>query len=221
MRDILLINPNSSTATTAMMVRLASLAAPPGWRIHGTTAGDGPAMIIEQAELERSAVEVERSWLAHARAGAKPAEGVIVGAFGDPGIGRLRAVCGLPVVGLCESSMQEAATGGRRFGVATVTPGLAGAIDGLAVLHGFASLYTGIRLTSGEPRTLAADPQALEDALAGAVARCIEDDGTEAVIIGGGPLGQAAAALGPRFAVPVIAPIAAAVRRLSALLGGA
>ena len=221
MRDILLINPNTSTATTAMMVRLATLEAPPGWRVLGATAGRGPGMIVEQAELERSAVEVERTWLARARATSTPVESVIVGAFGDPGIARLRALCAMPVVGLCESSMQEAAAGGRRFGIATVTPALVRAIDGLAVAHGFASLYTGIQLTSGEPRALAANPQALEDALADAVARCIERDGAEAVIIGGGPLGQAAAALGARCAVPVIAPIAAAVRRLSVLLDGA
>ncbi|QHI97804.1 aspartate/glutamate racemase family protein [Xylophilus rhododendri] len=218
MRDILLINPNTSTATTAMMVRLAALEAAPGWRVLGAAAGEGPGMIVEQAELERSAVEVERTWLAHARTTATPAEGVIVGAFGDPGIGRLRAVCAVPVIGLCESSMQEAAAGGRRFGIATVTPGLVRAIDGLAVAHGFAAQYTGIQLTPGEPRALAADPRALEEALAEAVARCIERDGAEAVIIGGGPLGQAAAALGPRFAVPVIAPITAAMRRLSVLL---
>ena len=221
MRDILLLNPNTSTATTAMMVRLAALAAPPGWRVRGATAGDGPGMIVDEAELERSAVEVERSWRADAQAVATPVAGVIVGAFGDPGIARLRAISAVPVVGLCESSMHEAAAGGRRFGIATVTPGLVRAIDGLARAHGFASLYTGIQLTPGEPRALAADPRALEDALAEAVARCIEHDGAEAVIIGGGPLGQAAAALGARFAVPVIAPIAAAVRRLTSAVDGA
>jgi Asp/Glu/hydantoin racemase len=39
-------------------------------------------------------------------------------------------------------------------------------------------------------------------------------DGAEAVIIGGGPLGQAAIALTPRFTTPIVAPIPAAVRRL-------
>ena len=35
-----------------------------------------------------------------------------------------------------------------------------------------------------------------------------------AVVIGGGPLGQAAIDLAPRFTTPVIAPIPAAMRRL-------
>lgn len=51
-------------------------------------------------------------------------------------------------------------------------------------------------------------------ALAEAVQRCIDDDGAEAVIIGGGPLGQAAIALGDQFDVPLVAPISAAMRLL-------
>jgi len=83
---------------------------------------------------------------------------------------------------------------------------------------GLLGLYAGTRLTQGDPRELAAEPQALEDALARAVQRCIDEDGAQAVIIGGGPLGQAALALAPRFGVPVIAPISAAMRQLCARL---
>ncbi len=110
--------------------------------------------------------------------------------------------------------MREASNGGRRFGVATVTPGLARAIGGKAAGLGLSGLYAGIRLTEGDPRELAADPVRLAQALAGAVEACIRLDGAEAVIIGGGPLGQAASALEPRFRVPIIAPIAAATAQL-------
>ena len=110
--------------------------------------------------------------------------------------------------------MLEAAHGSRRFGVATVTPELVAAIDGRAAQLGLGAYYTGIRLTEGDPRALAADPKALEEALAGAVLQCIEEDGAQSVIIGGGPLGEAAMGLTGRFGVPVIAPIPAAVRYL-------
>jgi Asp/Glu/hydantoin racemase len=120
----------------------------------------------------------------------------------------------VPVVGIAEASMREASEGRRRFGIATVTPELVSPINGRAEALGLRDLYTGIRLTQGDPRALAADPQALEEALARAVQRCIEEDGAEAVIVGGGPLGQAALALARRFDVPVIAPISAAMRLL-------
>ena len=57
-----------------------------------------------------------------------------------------------------------------------------------------------------------ADHATLVEALAEACAEAIETMGAEALVIGGGPLGQAAQSLNLRFSVPVIAPIPAAVR---------
>ena len=215
MRKILLINPNASEATTAMMVGIASAGLPQDLRIVGLTAGRGPMMIVNEAELAASAPEVERAWV-DARAGWA---GVIISAFGDPGIERVRGASTVPVTGICEASMYEAAEGKRRFGVATVTPDLVVSIDARAEELGLTPYYTGIRLTKGDPRALANNPEALEDALEKAVSQCIEADGAEAVIIGGGPLGQAAIGLATKFRVPIIAPISAAVRRMLAELG--
>ena len=58
----------------------------------------------------------------------------------------------------------------------------------------------------------------MRDALADAVRHCINDDGAEAVIIGGGPLGEAARELAPMFSIPIVAPISAAVRSVLAIL---
>jgi len=215
MYDILLINPNTSTATTEMMVGIAQSVAPAGYRIRGVTAARGVPMIVNAVQLAASAEQVAAMWQAY---GAE-ASGVIIAAFGDPGIEALQALTDLPVVGICEASMREAGYEGRRFGIATVTPELVKAIDANADLLGLSHCYSGIRLTSGEPRALAANPQRLEAALADAVDECITRDGAQAVIIGGGPLGQAAIGLAAHFDVPIIAPIPAAVRRVVALCG--
>jgi len=219
MSRILLINPNTSAATTDMMVAIAQAEMAPGFRVEGISAWHGVPMIINETELAEAALEVHRSWL---RAGPGWA-GVIVSAFGDPGLERVRASTRLPVAGICEASMLEAAGDGkaRRFGVATVTPELTRVIQVRADELGLGQAYAGIRLTQGAPRELAADPEALEHALAEAVRACVEQDGAEAVVIGGGPLGQAAMRLAPRFEVPVIAPIPAAVRLLLARLRSA
>ena len=216
MPNILLINPNSSQATTDMMVRIAHDNAPAGYTVVGATAANGPSMIVNEVELAAAAGEVETTW----RSVRMPHAGVIVSAFGDPGVALVRdASWPTPVVGICEASMLEAAEGGRRFGVATVTPDLVAAIDAKAHELGLGALYTGVRLTPGEPRALTANSNALEEALAHAVRACLED-GAQAVIIGGGPLGQAALSLARQFDVPIIAPISAAVRRLSGQMMG-
>ncbi|HVB68644.1 MAG TPA: aspartate/glutamate racemase family protein [Acetobacteraceae bacterium] len=207
---IVLINPNTSAATTAMMVGIAQAAAPPGVGIIGATARRGVPMILEAAELAAAAAEVVEIGLRH----ADSADGIVIGAFGDPGLVALRRRTTVPVAGLCEAAMREAAAGGRRFGVATVTPGLAGPIAARARDLGLAHLYAGIRLTPEPPAALAADPPALEAALAAAVELCIRRDGAAAVVIGGGPLGAAARALAERWEVPVIAPVPAALRAL-------
>lgn len=217
MADILLINPNASQAATDMMVAIAAATLPAGVHIEGRTALAGPTMIVDATELGAAALELQRTWQ-RANEGPNPAwSGVIVSAFGDPGIEALRASTDLPVTGICEASLLEASQGGRRFGIATVTPDLVALIQQKVDRLGLGALYTGIRLTPGEPRALAADPDALQAALAIAVNECITLDGAEAVVIGGGPLAQAAAQLQDRYGVPVIEPIPAAVRQLLAM----
>lgn len=212
---ILLINPNSSQATTDMMVRIAQSAASDHVEIVGATAQHGPPMIVEPAALAASAPQVVDIGFDR----VKDVSGIIISAFGDPGIGDLRRRVNVPVVGIAEAAMLAASAHDRRFGVATTTPGLVTSIDARAAELGLARLYTGTRLTSGDPVKLAADPARLVEALRLAVSACIELDKAEAVIIGGGPLGNAATALTPMFSVPVIAPIPEAVRRITGNLG--
>lgn len=209
MATIRLINPNASAATTAMMAALVAEALPPGLALEAVTAPAGPTMIVNEAELAAAAPGVVALGTA---AGA--IAGVIVAAFGDPGLEALRARLSVPVVGIFEASCREAARDGRRFAIATVTPGLADVMRRKVAQLGLADRFQGVWLTSGDPERLAADPARLEEALAAEVGRCFAE-GAEAVIIGGGPLGRAAAGLERRFASPVIAPLTAAAHAIA------
>jgi Asp/Glu/hydantoin racemase len=166
-------------------------------------------MIVDDVELAAAAPGVVAM-------GIRPAAdlaGIVVSAFGDPGLDALRAAVSVPVAGIFEASVLEAAAGGRRFGIATVTPGLVPTLARKAEALGLGRLFTGTRLTPGSPLEIASDPAVLERELARAVERCL-DDGAEAVVIGGGPLGQAAENLARRYATPIVAPIPAAMRAL-------
>ncbi len=198
-----------------MMVRIARSAAPQGIEIIGATAQRSPPMIVDPTALASSAAEVSELGLGLGR----EVSGIIVGAFGDPGLADLRRKLDIPVVGIAEAAMREAAREQRRFGIATTTPALAAAIAANTAALGLGHLYSGVRLTSEDPLELVAAPERLVEALGEAIAACIRLDGAQAVIIGGGPLGNAATALAARFEVPVIAPIPAAVRRLMKILG--
>ncbi|WP_137134241.1 aspartate/glutamate racemase family protein [Rhizobium sp. FKY42] len=212
MPHITLINPNTSQDTTAMMTEIARNELPPGFNVEGKTARHGVAMILNAYQLEDAAEEtISIGLLASAKS-----NGLIISAFGDPGLQKLRAGCSLPVVGICEASMLEATVGKRRFGIATVTPELVSSFAAKARALGVANFYTGTRLTSGNPVDLTGSPERLYEALEKAVRECVNLDGADVVIIGGGPLGQAAHALQKALAVPVIAPIGSAVRSIVA-----
>ncbi len=210
MRRILLINPNSSIATTDMMVGIAQAAASDACEVSGATARRAPPMIVVPEALAAAADEVVD--IAESHDGGY--DGFIVAAFGDPGLGQIRQRCRTPSVGIGELAIREAAAGGRRFGIATTTPALKAVIDHRIASLGLSAQYAGLRVTSGDPTDLVKDRDWLREMLADSVRRCIDQDDAQAVIVGGGPLGEAARDLQPMFAIPIVAPIPAAVRAI-------
>lgn len=201
---IALVNPNTSTDTTAAMRRIA-LQWAAGAEVVGLTAPFGAALVTDAAALAEAAQAVEA--LAPTLAAF---DAVVVSAFGDPGRDALRARLPVPVTGIAEAAMREAAAGGRTFAVATTTPNLREAIAVRAAREGHAT-FLGTWATSGDPVALMADRRRLTNALEAACRAAIAA-GAEAVIIGGGPLADVAEILADRMPVPLIAPIPAALR---------
>ena len=214
---LLLVNPNTNALTTALMVRIAQAAAPGGVTIDGATAAAGAPLILDAAMLETAAGAVQALLSETALA---PFAGVVVAAFGDPGLAAARAISPVPVTGIAEAAMAEAVSHGR-FAIVTTTPLLVEPIGARAIAYGHGAAFAGTWLTAGDAGSLMADPAALEQALEAAIRRALDDAAPDAVIIGGGPLAAAAAALRPRVPVPVIEPVPAAVRLALARAGAA
>jgi allantoin racemase len=146
MRRVALINPNSDTAATKRMVLAAQDAgAPLGLEIFGVTVAFGARLITNEAELAEAAEAVE------ALVPDLPAlDGVIVSAFGDPGLERLRTRMSCPAVGIGECALAEAAAGGRRFAVVTTTPGLVESIARAVARLDLTASFAGVVLTNGD-----------------------------------------------------------------------
>lgn len=204
----LLINPNTNTRTTDAMAAIAREAAP-GDTIIAATVAFGVPLIVDEPMLTKAGEAVEALFAEFDFSGF---DGAIVAAFGDPALETVRKSCAVPVTGIAEASMLEAGAGGRRFGVATTTPLLVKSIAKRAASLKLGGQFTGVRLTPGDVHALMADPAALEAALGLACEIAIAQDGAQAIVIGGGPLAVAARALAPRFAVPIVEPIPAAMR---------
>jgi Asp/Glu/hydantoin racemase len=197
------------------MTAVARDSAPFDVCIESTTSSRAAPLITNTQELAYSA----EALLEMFDAGLDPLDGVIVSAFGDPGVEELRARLKVPVTGIAEASLQEAATHGS-FAICTTTPQLVDAMRMKAAALRLQDALACVLVTRETPRELMTDAAAIDCALADLVETAKDDYGASAVVIGGGPLARSARRLAPLSPVPLIEPVSAAVRRLRAELIG-
>ena len=143
---IALLNPNTNTQSTALMMASARAALPAGVTIVGHTVPTGEAFIASPAALDHAAQAVEAYGLQLAKGGF---DAVIVAGFGDPGVAALRQRLTIPVIGLGEAGIAEAAHGGLRYAIVTVTPALHDSLLAAALAIAPAAQLAGIRYTEG------------------------------------------------------------------------
>src|SRR5260370_497168 len=96
---LLLINPNTNEATTGALLSVARAAAAEGTTIEGRTAEFGAKLITSEAELGISA---EAVGAVLDKLDQSRIDGVIIAAFGDPGLAAARARVAVPVTGIAE-----------------------------------------------------------------------------------------------------------------------
>jgi Asp/Glu/hydantoin racemase len=213
---IALLNPNTSTPSTALMMASARAALPAGVTLVGHTVSSGEALIANPAALDVAARAVEAYGPQLAKAGF---DAVIVAGFGDPGVGALRQHLGVPVIGLGEAGITEAARGGLRYAIVTVTPDLHDSLMACALAAAPAAQFAGIRYTKGPLGQVMHSPSSLQAALLQACRDAMALDGAQSIVIGGGPLAQAAQAIAAQLSIRVVDPVSAAVRLVCARAG--
>ena len=105
---------------------------------------------------------------------------------------------------------------GVPFAVVTSTPKLAPSIDKIMRAE-TGDTYLGCYTTEDDPLILASNSDALDYAL---ITSCEKANkaGAKRIIIGGGPLGQAAIRISSQVKVPLIQPLVAACSEVSALI---
>lgn len=201
------LNPNTNAATTAHMVAIVRALAPAGVDVEGHSMSLGPAIVTDEAALAAAARQIETVGRTLALDGVS---GILIAGFGDPGLGALRGALSIPVTGIAEAGMAEAAARGR-FSIITTTPDLERSILSLVDAYGYRGMLASLRITPGIAERVMADPEGLPRALI-ALARDCAADGAASVLIGGGPLARAARAVSDGIDLPVIEPVAAGAR---------
>lgn len=214
MTRILLINPNTTRSVTDLMLRSGVAAASPGTQVVPVTAPRGFPYIATRAEAQvGGAVVLEM--LAEAHEGVDVA---IVAAFGDPGLIAARELFDIPVVGVSEAAMLTACMLGQRFALVTFSAALRPWFRDCVALHGLEGRCAGIVSLDVHAGSLDNLQAARGDALVELAEHAVRACGADVLIFAGAPLAGLAGTVRDRLPVPVVDPVAAAVRQAETLV---
>jgi Asp/Glu/hydantoin racemase len=211
---ILVLNPNTTTEVTELLTAAGASAASPGTRLVPVTAPRGVPYIATLAEVQiGGAIALEM--LAEHHGGVDAA---IIAAFGDPGLFGARELFDLPVVGMSEAAMLTACMMGRRFAIVTFAAALGRWYRDCVEMHGLGARCSGVRCLDEGFASLAEVQAEKEQLLVELANRAVAEDGADVVILGGAPLAGLAPKVADRVRVPLVDPIAAAVRQAETLV---
>ena len=205
---LLLINPNTSSFVTERAVEASRSVASPGTVIDGVTGTFGAPIINCEADLAIGAYSTLELAAQHAR--GYDAVGLAV-SF-DCGLGAVREILNVPVVGLAEASVQKALEIGDRFSVVSFAKRTQPLYTKLMQQYAKSGQLAAVNCIRGLPSEVLRDPVQLKLHAERAIAETVQQSDCDSVIL----LATAFAGLESKIAVkkPVIDCAKALVRVL-------
>ncbi|WP_024510792.1 aspartate/glutamate racemase family protein [Bradyrhizobium sp. ARR65] len=211
---ILILNPNTTEPVTGLLTAAARTVASPGTELVPLTASRGVPYLATRAEAQiGGAIAIEMLAEHHGEADA-----AIIAAFGDPGLFGARELFDIPVIGMSEAAMLTACLLGRRFAIITFTAALTGWYRDCVEMHGLGERCCAVRALEQSFASIAEVQEEKEELLVALANKAVNEDEAEVVILGGAPLAGLASRVRERVAVPLVDPIAAAVKQAEALV---
>jgi Asp/Glu/hydantoin racemase len=211
---ILLLNPNMTVAVTDLMAEAGRSVAAAGTELVPVTASRGVPYISTRAEAQIGGVLALEMLAEH----DGQIDAAIIAAFGDPGVLGGRELFDFPVIGVSEAAMLTACMLGHRFAVVTFSTSLVGWYRDCVELNGMAGRCAGIHALDLSFADVAGDQEGNGDLLVELAGKVVRDSGADCLIFGGAPLAGLASRSRDRIPVPIIDPVAAAVKQAEALV---
>ena len=211
---LLIINPNISTSVTDLIEAEARRCASPGTAISMRTAEFGVAYIETRFEALIGAYATAQLAASH-HAGH---DAVIIAAFGDPGLGGLREVLPVPVLGLTESALASACLLGQRFSIIAISQRIQAWYREVVEANGLIGRLASIRALDRPLASIAGVQSDHARDLLRLAQRAVDEDGADVLILAGAPLAGLARALAGQLPVPVVDGVSSAVRHSESLV---
>ncbi len=183
----------------------------------------GPDTVIDVADSPGGPLSIESTaeeftcvppMLAALRGRAQPADAVIVGCFGDPGVAALREVLDCPVIGPFEASLLTGAQLGARVGVVTILDSVIPMLDRLVLSMGLSLRYAGATAIDIPVLELKKDPSEVAKRVAEAGTTLIARRDADVIVLGCMSLAFLGVAekVAPQVGIPVINPAKCALK---------
>lgn len=211
---LLVVNPNISTEVTGLIGAEAHRSVAPGTELVTATAGYGVEYIETRAESLIAAPAVAQLIAEH----HSQVDGVVVAAFGDPGLPGLKELVDVPVVGITEAALAVAALQGRRFSIVAISDRITAWYRECVQDNGLSSRLASIRSLKDPLAGIGTVQTDFRDRLLELSHEVVEQDGADVVILAGAPLAGLAREIKHLIPVPVVDGIASGVVMCEALV---
>lgn len=213
---LLVVNPNCTASMTAKIGAAARAAAAPGTEIVAVDPGEGPVSIEGYVDEAFAVPGLLRAIRTGEREGA---DAHVIACFDDTGLDAARALADAPVLGIGEAAFHMASLVAGRFSVVTTLSRSVPAIRHNLHRYGLASRCARIR--ASEVPVLALEEPGGDAArrISDEIARALDEDGAEAIVLGCAGMADLAARLAAEHGLPVLDGVACAVKLAEGLVG--
>lgn len=211
---LLVINPNISGEVTELISAEAERAMTAGTELVAATARYGVEYIETRAESLIAASAVAELIAEHHR----EVDGVVVAAFGDPGMPALKEIVDVPVVGITEAALAVAALQGRRFSIVAISDRITAWYRECVRDNGLDSRLASIRSLKDPLNGIGDVQNDFRERLLELSREVVEHDGADVVILAGAPLAGLARQIKHLIPVPVVDGIASGVAMCESLV---
>lgn len=203
---LLVINPNTTASMTAKIGAAARRAAAPGTEIIAVNPAAGPAA-IEGYHDEAMCVPGVLD-LIHT---TPDFDAVVIACFDDTGLDAARCATDRPVIGIGEAGYHFASMLSNKFSVVTTLARSVPALEHNLVRYGLAARCARVRASDVPVLELERPGSEGRGRVSAEVARAIDEDRAEAIVLGCAGMADFAAALSREHGLPVIDGVVCAV----------
>jgi allantoin racemase len=210
---LLVVNPNTTASMTQKIGNAARSAAGQGTEIIAANPESGPASIEgyydEVFAIPGLIAEMQK---------AGEVDATIIACFDDTGLDAARSFSAAPVVGIGEAAFHMGSLIAGKFSVVTTLSRSIPALEHNLVRYGLVSRCARVRAADVAVLELEIPGSPARDRISREIARAVDEDHAEAVVLGCAGMADLARELSREHGLPVIDGVVAAVKLAEALV---